>query len=88
MIIKELMVQNELGIHARVAAKLVRTAKAFKCSIKAKKNGKLFDIKNVLGVMTINAKNRDTVVVEFDGEDEEAASLEMESLFANKFGEK
>ncbi len=88
MVIKELTVLNELGIHARVASKLVRCSKNFNCSINARKGGKLFDLKNVLGVMTINAKNGEVVLIEFNGSDEEAAAVEIEKLFADKFGEK
>lgn len=88
MIIKELKVLNELGIHARVASKLVRCAKSFKCSVNARKGGELFDFKNVFGVMTINAKCGELVLVEFDGIDEDAAAKEIERLFEDKFGEK
>lgn len=88
MLIKELKVLNELGIHARVASKLVRCAKEFGCSINARKDGNLFDLKNIFGVMTINAKCGETVSVEFDGNDEEAAAKEIDKLFEDKFGEK
>jgi len=88
MVIKELKVLNELGIHARVASKLVRCAKSFKCSVNARKGDKLFDLKNVLGVMTINAKCGELVLVELEGIDEEAAAIEIERLFEDKFGEK
>jgi phosphotransferase system HPr (HPr) family protein len=88
MIIKELKVLNELGIHARVASKLVRCAKSFECSVNARKGDKLFDFKNVFGVMTINAKYGDLVLIEFEGNDEEAAVIEIEKLFEDKFGEK
>lgn len=88
MIIKDLTVQNELGIHARVATKLVRCAKAFQSSIHAIHEGKSTDIKNVIGIMMLNAKFGQIVKLEIDGIDEEAAALEMEKLFADKFGEK
>jgi phosphotransferase system HPr-like phosphotransfer protein len=38
--------------------------------------------------MTINAKFGEPVTVRFEGEDEEAASVAVEKLFADKFGEK
>lgn len=88
MIIKELQVLNELGIHARVASRLVRCAISFKSSVLAKKEDMTFDLKNVLGVMTLNTKYGDWVTVEIDGPDEIETAQAIEDLFAIKFGEK
>jgi len=88
MVIKQLEILNELGIHARVASRIVREARIFSSSIAAKKEGKVFDFKNVTGVITVNAKRGDILDMEFDGADEEAASMAFEKLFADKFGEK
>ena len=88
MIIQELQVLNELGIHARVASRLVRCANSFKSSVCAKKGGKSFDLKNVLGVMTLNAKCGEMVTIEIEGPDEADAAKAVEELFAIKFGEK
>lgn len=88
MIIKELQVLNELGIHARVASKIVRCANNFKSRVRAKKEGKAYDMKNVLGVMTLNTKCGEIVNIEIDGPDEIEAAQAIEQLFAIKFGEK
>jgi phosphocarrier protein HPr len=87
MIVQELEVLNELGIHARVASRVVRCARSFESSINAKKEGKEYDFKSVLGVMTINAKHGEVVTIEIQGSDEVEAAQEMEHLFAIKFGE-
>ncbi len=88
MITNEFTVLNELGIHARVASRIVRCAGGFKSSIVAKKEGREFDLKNVLGVMTLNAKYGESVSVEIEGPDEKEAALAIEELFAIKFGER
>lgn len=88
MITKELQVLNELGIHARVASRLVRCASSFKSTVLAKKESRVFDLKNVLGVMTLNTKYGEWVTVELDGPDEVEAAQAIEDLFAIKFGEK
>jgi phosphocarrier protein len=88
MIIKQLKIQNELGFHARVASRIVREAKQFASSIVVKKEGKNFNLKNVTGVITVNAKNGDVLTVVFDGDDESGAAETIEALFLNKFGEK
>lgn len=87
MIIKELKVLNELGIHARVASRLVRCARNFESSINAKKEDKEYDFKSVVGIMTLNAKCGEIVIIEINGSDEEEAAKEIERLFEIKFGE-
>jgi phosphocarrier protein HPr len=88
MIIQELKVLNELGIHARVASRLVRCASGYKSNVLAKKEGRSFDLKNVLGVMTLNTKYGEAVTIEIEGPDETEAAQAIEELFAIKFGEK
>ena len=88
MLIKSLEVLNELGLHARVASRIVREARKYQSSVHVQKAGRIYDLKNVTGVITVNAKRGDILTVEFDGTDEAAASEAFESLFQNKFGEK
>jgi len=88
MITRQFEVLNELGLHARVASRIVRELRKFASSVIIKKDGKDFDLKNVTGVITSNVKRGDIVTVEFNGEDEEIASEGLDLLFKNKFGEK
>lgn len=88
IVTRELEVANELGIHARVAVRIVREAMRFKSGITARKGGGAYNFKNVTGVITVNAKKGELITLEFDGEDELEASEAFQALFANKFGEK
>ena len=88
MLIKQLEVLNELGLHARVASRIVREMRKFQSSVTVLKEGKSYDLKNVTGVITVNAKRGDILTIEFDGKDEEEAAAAAEALFLNKFGEK
>jgi phosphocarrier protein HPr len=88
MIIQELKVLNELGIHARVASRLVRCVCSFESSVCAKKEDREYNLKNVLGVMTLNAKCNEIVTIEIDGTDEAQAAQAIQQLFAIKFGER
>lgn len=87
MIQTELTVQNQLGLHARVASYIVRQAKTFSSDIYINKNEKKYDLKSAIGVIAANAKYQDTLCVVFDGPDEQAASQAITQLFAQKFGE-
>jgi phosphocarrier protein len=88
MIEKQLVVCNELGIHARVASKITRCCQGFSSRIEAVKEGSVYNLKNVLSVMTLNVKYQESVAVQFEGDDEEAAAGAVEALFAAKFNEK
>ena len=88
MLTRQMEVLNELGLHARVASRIVREARRFESSVCVQKQGKSYDLKNVTGVITVNAKRGDVLTVAFDGADEQGAAEAMETLFNNKFGEK
>jgi len=88
MVSKQLKVANELGFHARVASRIVRELRKFECSVIVHKEGKDYDLKNVTGVITVNAKCGDILDVEFTGPDENETALAVEKLFENKFGER
>lgn len=80
---------NQLGLHARAAAQLVRLAGTFTSRIKLRRvdNGVVADAKSILSVLTLAASKGTTLTVEIDGEDEDAASEAVQTIFANGFGE-
>ncbi len=88
MITKQLTVENELGLHARVASRIVRETRAFQSTVRVRKDDRTFDLKNVTGVIMVNGKRGDVLTVEFDGADEVQACEAVTALFADKFGEK
>jgi phosphotransferase system HPr (HPr) family protein len=85
---KTLTVMNEVGIHARAAAKITGCCRKYSSRIEAIKNESPYDLKNVMKVIMLNEKRGETLLVEFDGDDEENAASELEELFARKFHEK
>lgn len=85
---KELMIENKLGLHARAAAQIVKTANAFSSRILLSKDGLEVDGKSIMGIMMLAAARGSSVVVQAEGEDEERAIAGMEQLFKDKFGEK
>lgn len=87
MIERTVTVQNEMGLHARCAGKLVRCAQKFYCRIEAKKNGKTYDLKRMMSIMLMGCTFGELVTLEFDGPDEENAAAAVEQLFASRFDE-
>jgi phosphocarrier protein HPr len=82
-------VVNRLGLHARAAAKLVRTAAKFKSTITlAEPNRETkADAKSILGLLNLSASMGKTLLLKVEGEDEILAVQEIVRLFEDGFGE-
>ncbi|MCL2819095.1 MAG: HPr family phosphocarrier protein, partial [Actinomycetia bacterium] len=88
MITRDIEILNELGLHVRIAGKIVKEMKKFASSVDAVKDGQTYNFKNVTGVITTNAKKGDVLTFQFEGPDEEVAADTVVKLFADRFGEK
>lgn len=87
MIREPLLVQNQLGLHTRAAAKLVDIAKKYESRIELSLNERTVDCKSIMGVITLGAQKNNTVDLIIDGADESHAFDAIKTLFDNKFGE-
>lgn len=88
MICHTVTVQNRLGLHARPAALLTKTANLFECKITLETDQKkTADAKSILAVMTLAAKFGSSVTITCDGINELAASDALCALFESRFGE-
>jgi len=85
---KELLIENKLGLHARAAAQIVKSASAFSARITLSKDGLDVDGKSIMGIMMLAAAKGSMVFVQTEGADEEQALEGMERLFRDRFGEK
>lgn len=82
-------VRNQLGLHARAAAQLVRLANTFKSRILVcrKDTNSFADAKSILSILTLAASMGTTLFVTVEGEDAEAALISVQELFLSGFGE-
>jgi len=87
MIKDELKIINQLGLHARAAAKLATACNRFACNIKTGHDGKLIDAKSVMSLMLLAAGQGTVLNFEFDGDDEMKAHKQVTDLLADYFGE-
>ena len=67
------IVANRLGLHARPAAELAKTANRFECLIQIAKDGMWVNAKSILGVMTLAAERGSELLVKAEGADAQAA---------------
>lgn len=89
MIQRVVEIENELGLHARAAAKLVRLTSQFEADIKLSRDGldQHIDAKSILGILLLAAKRGTVLRITFDGGDEEIAAQQTISLIQSRFGE-
>jgi phosphocarrier protein HPr len=84
----DLLIENKLGLHARAAAQIVKTASAYQSKITLSKDGLDVDGKSIMGIMMLAAAKGSSVKLAVQGNDEEQAVLGLVALFKDKFGEK
>ena len=85
---RNLLVQNQMGIHARPAAMIVRAANKYESEIFFEKDDEQVNGKSIMGLMMLAAGKGSTIKVIASGNDAEQALNELEELFATKFDEK
>ena len=85
---KRLKIENDLGLHGRAAAKIVKTAGNYKSKLYFKKDGhEEVDGSSILSILTLACPKGTEVEVKAIGEDSEALLEDISRLFEQKFGE-
>ena len=87
MIEKEITICNQLGLHARAAAKFVRIANNFKSQITLGKDSRCIDGKSILGILMLAAAKGTDLTLRIEGPDEREACESLVTLIEDKFGE-
>ncbi len=85
--VKELVVHNKMGIHARPAAMIVRITNKFKADVFVEKDEEQVNGKSIMGLMMLAAGKGSKVKFIATGEDGPQMLTELEQLFARKFDE-
>lgn len=70
-------ITDKLGIHARPAGMLAKTAKALDSTITVTKGEKSADAAKLIALMSLGAKCGDTITITVSGGDEEASEKAM-----------
>ena len=86
-VVKELVVQNKLGIHARPAAMIVRITNQFKSEVFVEKDEEQVNGKSIMGLMMLAAGKGSKVKFLATGDDAAQMLGELEQLFARKLDE-
>ena len=75
-------VQNDLGLHARPAAKLAAIAREFNSDIKLQANQREADAKSVAALLMLAAAQNTQVRIAASGDDEKQALQAVADFFA------
>ncbi|HJN83632.1 MAG: HPr family phosphocarrier protein [Verrucomicrobiota bacterium] len=84
---REMVVQNQLGLHARPASMFVKMATRFKSEILVVKEGEEVNGKSIMGLMMLAAGPGTTLTVTAEGSDAVEALSELEQLVHRNFEE-
>lgn len=87
MIRETITIINQLGLHARAAAKLVACSEAFQSSIRLARDGREVDGKSIMSVMMLAASCGTDIELIIEGEDENQARDALVTLINDRFGE-
>lgn len=82
----ELLIRNQLGLHARACALFVKTASKFRSEVMVARDDLQVNGKSIMGVMMLAAEEGSTIVVTADGPDEAEAITAIRELVDGKFG--
>lgn len=87
MIEREATIVNSLGLHARPAAQIVRTASGFTAEVELVKDGMAVNGKSIMGVMMLAAECGSNLTLRANGPDEVQVIDALLALVARGFGE-
>jgi phosphocarrier protein HPr len=80
-------VVNQLGMHARAAAKFVHLAGRFDSRVRVARDQREMDGKSIMGILLLAAARGSTITISADGVDERDAVNALVALVRSGFGE-
>lgn len=87
MEVRTFMIKNKLGLHARAAALLVKTANQFVSEVSIEKDGLEVNGKSIMGILMLAATKGTKITLKAEGKDAAQAILTLGKLIENKFNE-
>ena len=80
-------VVNQLGMHARAAAKFVHLATRYESRVKVARDAREIDGKSIMGILLLAAARGTILTITAEGPDEAAAVQSLIDLVKSGFGE-
>lgn len=87
MTTQQVTIVNQLGMHARAAAKFVHLAGRFQAHIQVGRDARVMDGKSIMGLLLLAAARGSSLTISADGTDERDAVAALVALVESGFGE-
>ena len=85
MYVKDVVVQNQVGLHACPATFFIQKANEFKSSIWVEKEERRVNAKSLLGVLSLGVVGGTSIKIIADGNDEEESVESLVNLIESGF---
>ena len=87
MCVKDVVIHNQVGLHARPATFFIQKANEFKSSIWVEKNERRVNAKSLLGVLSLGIVGGSAIKIIADGSDEKEAVEGLIQLVESGFND-
>ena len=87
MFVKDVVVKNQVGLHARPATFFIQTANEFKSRIWVQKEERRVNGKSLLGVLSLGIIGGTAIRIIADGSDEDLAVNSLVALVESEFSD-
>ena len=87
MCVKDVVISNQVGLHARPATFFIQKANEFKSGIWVEKEDRRVNAKSLLGVLSLGIVKGTEITIIADGADEDAAIATLSELIDSDFSE-
>lgn len=84
---RSVTIVNQLGMHARAAAKFVHLASRYQSTLTVRRDTREMDGKSIMGLLLLAAARGTTVTLSAEGPDEREAIEALARLVESGFGE-
>ncbi|MBA4393722.1 MAG: HPr family phosphocarrier protein [Desulfobacca sp.] len=84
---RHFVIKNQLGLHARAAAKMVQLSNTYDSNLMIRFDGQEVDGKSILDILTLACPVGSEILLRADGPDADKVLEAMERLIESKFGE-
>ena len=84
---KKIKIINDLGLHARAAARIVELDKQYKSQLFLKRGDREADGSSILSILTLSCPKGTEIEARIVGEDSEAFMENLGQLLEQRFGE-
>jgi phosphotransferase system HPr (HPr) family protein len=84
MIIRQILVMNEGGLHARPAVLFVDLASKFQAKIVVEKGDNVYNAKSIISILSAGIGQEEKITLVIEGDDEDIADKALQAFFKKK----